>query len=47
MSVRVEAARYAKRGVKQLPFFVLNGKAVFAGCQDFETILDAFEICPH
>jgi predicted DsbA family dithiol-disulfide isomerase len=45
--VRVEAEQYAKRGVKQLPFFVLNGKAVFAGCQDFETILDAFEICPH
>jgi predicted DsbA family dithiol-disulfide isomerase len=47
MLVRKEVYEYNKLGVKQLPFFVLNGKAVFAGCQEEEIMIKALEICPH
>jgi len=45
-NVRMESLQYLKQGVQQLPFFILNGKALFAGCQDHKTIMQAFEVAP-
>ena len=47
IQVRKEVYQYMKLGVKQLPFFVLNGKALFAGCQDPQMMQKALEVCPH
>ena len=45
-NLRVESLQYANRGVRQLPFFILNGKAMFAGYQDHTIIMQAMKICP-
>ena len=45
--VRSEVDQYAKLGVQQLPFFILNGKAMFAGCQEHAVIMRALEECPY
>ena len=46
-AMRIESADYIKRGVKQLPFFVMNGKAILAGFCEHEVIRDCFEKCPN
>ena len=45
-AVRAESEDYIKRGVKQLPFLVMNGKAILAGFCKREVIEECFEKCP-
>ena len=45
-TVRMESDDYIKRGVKQLPFLVMNGKAILAGFCKHEVIEECFEKCP-
>ena len=45
-AVRAESDSYLARGVRELPFFVCNGKALFAGFQSPQVIRQAFEMCP-
>lgn len=45
-AIRKESNEYVERGVKQLPFFVMNGKAIMAGFVRKEQLLECFEKCP-
>ncbi len=46
-AIRAESNAYLARGVRELPFFVCNGKALFAGFQAPQVIRQALELCPR